>query len=83
MSQPAKSSPPFDVEIDGHSHRVESPTITGRNLRVLAALAPAEPRDLYIEEPGVTEDKLVGDDDVVTLRQGMSFFTTPRMILAG
>jgi hypothetical protein len=83
MSQPEHTRPPFDVEIDGHTYRVESTTTTGRELRELAGIPPAERRDLYIEEPGVTEDKLVSDHDVVTVRQGMSFFSTPRLILAG
>lgn len=71
------------VRIDGRSRDVEKRELTGRELRQLAGLPGAEDHDLFLEQPGLAEDRRLDDNDVVEIRDGMRFFSTPRAILMG
>jgi len=72
----------FLIHIDKAEFRVEGPTITGAQLRSLPPAPIGSEFDLYEEVPG-GEDVLIREDTVVTLRNGMQFFTAPANINPG
>jgi Multiubiquitin len=72
----------FSIHIDRQEFRVAGPTITGQQLRDLTTPPIADNRDLYEEASG-GDDPLIAKSDVVTLREGLHFFTAPSKINPG
>ena len=71
------------IHIDRAEFKVTAESMTGAELRDLPTPAIGQDRDLYLEVPGPGDDQLIGDADVVKLKDGMHFFTTPRVITPG
>jgi hypothetical protein len=82
MSEPeTKPEEIFDIHIDRAPYRVDHAKYTGLALRELAGLGPDV--DLYLEQQGDVEDTLIRDDDVIDLKPGEHFYSTPRHITPG
>ena len=85
MSTEATESPPvaeFDIHIDRKPYVVSRNEMTGAELRHLAGLP--DNVDLYREEEGDVEDEpVLGDQDVVKLRPGLHFYSTPSHVTPG
>lgn len=72
----------FQIFIDKEHFTVTDETVTGAFLRALPDPDVPEDRDLYKEVPG-DEDELIGPDKEVKLKNGMHFFTVPKVINPG
>jgi len=70
------------IHIDRREFKVPGPTITGAQLRQLPSPPIGPDFDLYEEVPG-GEDKLIEDDTVVELKNGLHFFSVPKTINPG
>ncbi len=79
--KPYKPDKEFVIHIDRKQFKVDRSPITGAEIRQLAGLGPDV--DLYLEETGDAEDRLIADDEPVDLRNGLHFFSTPRHITPG
>jgi hypothetical protein len=72
----------FKIQIDRVHYTVHQEEMTGEQLRhVPPAGIPAD-RDLYEVCPG-DDDRLIANNDVVKIRDGLRFFTAPRHINPG
>ena len=78
QAHPAK----FQIQIDRVQFTVDKEQITGAELRQLPTPAIGPDRDLFEVVPGGT-DKKITDDMVVTLHNGLRFFTAPAQINPG
>lgn len=72
----------FTIHIDRGTFKVAGLTITGAGLRGLPDPAIGPDYDIWEDVPGGNDIK-VSDDQVVTLRNGMHFFTAPAVIAPG
>lgn len=64
------------VVINGTAHRVTEDRLDGLQIRALGALAPAD--DVVLEGKGDEPDRVLGDDEVITLTQGpIQLFSRP------
>jgi hypothetical protein len=72
----------FKIQIDRVHFTVDEPVLTGTQLRALPSLPIPSDRDLYEVRPG-EDDLLIADDDKVTMRNGLRFFTAPGHINPG
>jgi hypothetical protein len=72
----------FHIQIDRVHYAVTKEEMTGAELRHLPHPPIDETRDVYEVRPGQT-DRLIGDTDVVEIRDGLRFFTAPRHINPG
>ena len=70
------------IHIDQREYKVEQQSMTGAQLRQVPTPAIASDLDLWEEVPG-SPDQPVGGDTVITLRDGMHFFTVPATITPG
>lgn len=75
--------PPHEIEIhvDRKRFRVGESTMTGAEIRALAGLGTEV--DLYLEEHGDRDDRLIHDGERVKLRDEMHFFSVPRHVTPG
>lgn len=73
----------FEIKIDREEFTLESPTITGAQLRQLPDPSIGSGRDLFLTVPGPDPDLLITDDEVIQLKHGMHFFTAPVNITPG
>ena len=73
----------FVIFIDRQQFKVQRDVLTGAELRDLTSPPVGQDRDLWEEVPGPNDDKKINDTDVVTLREGLHFFTTPRAVTPG
>ena len=71
------------IHIDRAEFKVMAESMTGADLRNLPTPAIGQDRDLFLQIPGPGDDRLIGDSEVVNLKDGMHFFTTPRVITPG
>ena len=71
------------IFIDREQFKVESDVMTGAELRALPTPPIGQDRDLWEEIPGPGDDRKINDTDVVTLKEGTHFFTTPRAVTPG
>jgi hypothetical protein len=71
----------FDIHIDRKPYVVSQIEMSGTELRHLASLP--DNVDLYREEEGDVEDEPIRDQDVVKLRPGLHFYSTPSHITPG
>lgn len=72
----------FRIKIDREHFTVDQRQMTGAELRALPNPPVGEKWDLYEAVPG-SSDRLIGDNDVVKIRNGQRFFTAPRHINPG
>lgn len=72
----------FNIQIDREHFKVTEPELTGAQLRELPDPDIPPDRDLYEVRPG-EDDLLIGDTDVVRMRNGLRFFTAPGQINPG
>ena len=79
--KPEKPDKEFVIHIDRKQFKVDRSPLTGAEIRQLAGLTPDV--DLYLEERGDEDDRLIADDDSVDLRNGLHLFSTPRHITPG
>lgn len=77
----AKPEKDFVIHIDRRQYKVDHSPVTGAELRLLASLGGDV--DLYLEEHGDEDDRLIGDGDSVELKNGQHFFSTPANITPG
>ncbi len=80
-AKPDKPDKEFVIHIDRKQFKVDRSPVTGAEIRQLAGLGPDV--DLYLEETGDAEDRLIADDEPVDLRNGLHFFSTPCHITPG
>jgi hypothetical protein len=72
----------FRIQIDRAHYTVHQEQMTGEQIRHVPASSIPPNRDLYEVRPGET-DVLIGNDDVVRIRDGLRFFTAPHHINPG
>lgn len=72
----------FTIHIDKDEYKVEGPTITGAELRDVPPTRIGPEFDLYEEVRG-GDDRLIKDETVVHLHDGLHFFTVPAHINPG
>jgi hypothetical protein len=70
------------IHIDRKPYKVDQTELTGAQLRQVAQPPIGGNYDLWLEVPG-GEDKLIGDDESVELKNGMHFFSTQKHITPG
>jgi hypothetical protein len=79
----AKPTPPHvNIQLDREHYTVSTQYLNGVELRSLASPAVPPERDLFEVVPGGA-DRKIGNEDVVQLRSGLRFFTTPAQINPG
>ncbi len=74
--------PAITITIDRIPYEVYERKMTGAQLRVLPSPDVAADRDLWLDVPDA-RDRKIQDEDVVTLKDGMRFFTAPGRINPG
>jgi hypothetical protein len=72
----------FHIRIDRTGFTVEEDELTGAQLRQLPSPPIGSDRDLFEVVPGGSDKKII-DTDVVTMRDGLRFFTAPAQINPG
>lgn len=72
----------FHIQIDRAHYEVQEETMTGAQLRQVPLSPVPADRDLYEVRPG-DDDLLLGNNDVVHIRDGLRFFTAPHHINPG
>ena len=80
--QEASERGPVVIHIDRREYRAPSDDMTGAKIRQLVNPPIGPDRDLWLEVPGGTDEK-IGNDQVVELRPGMQLFTAPATITPG
>lgn len=70
------------IFIDRKEYRAVSDQMTGEQIRLLSDPPIGPNRDLWLDVPG-GHDELIGNDQMITLRDGMHFFTAPATINPG
>ena len=70
------------IRIDRTEYLVRRARLSGAALRRLPAQPIMPDRDLYLVVPG-HDDRKIGDDDIVEMREGLRFFTAPSTINPG
>lgn len=74
--------PSFHIQIDRVHYDVDQDHMTGEQIRHVPPTPIPADRDLYEVRPG-EDDLLIGDSDVVSIRDGLRFFTAPHHINPG
>jgi hypothetical protein len=77
----AKPDKRYVIHIDRKKYEVDDSLLTGADIRRLAGLG--DDVDLYLEEHGGEDDRLIADGDPVNLKNGLHFFSTPKYIDPG
>ncbi|ESZ15315.1 multiubiquitin domain-containing protein [Mesorhizobium sp. M1005] len=67
--------PKFSINIDGVHIEATSESMTGAELKQLAA--KDQQYQLFLEGHGHDADRQIGDNEAVTLKNGMHFYTVP------
>jgi hypothetical protein len=83
--EPSKDQPEhksYVIHIDRNQFKVLSSTIAGAELRALPDPPIGADRDLFQVVPG-GQDVLIGDGDIIELKEGMHFVTAPRNVTPG
>lgn len=70
------------IFIDGEQYRPTNDDLTGSQIRQLVNPAIGPDRDLWLDVPGASDEK-IENDQVVELKNGMHFFTAPAQINPG
>lgn len=71
-SQPA-TPPQFQIHVDGQHFTVHQSSMTGAQIKAL--VGKDAQYQLFEEVPGNAEDKLIGDTDSVSIKNGLHFYT--------
>lgn len=71
------------IQIDRSQFRVGQRHMRGHELRELPNPSVGPDRDLFLVDRGSSADELIGEQSVVGVEDGMSFFTVPRTINPG
>lgn len=81
---PAMAEAPGQVVILIDGKRVDAPrgALSGADIRKLVTPPIGEDRDLWLDREGTLDD-LIADDEIITLRPHMRFFTVPKVINPG
>jgi hypothetical protein len=66
-------TPQFQIHVDGQHFAVHQSSMTGAQIKAL--VGKDAQYQLFEEIPGNAEDKLIGDNDSVTIRNGLHFYT--------
>jgi hypothetical protein len=74
--------PSFRIQIDRVHYDLHEEHMTGEQLRHVPPTPIPPDRDLYEVRPG-EPDRLIGDDEIVRIRDGLRFFTAPHHINPG
>lgn len=74
--------PAVTIVIDRHTWEVFDRKLTGAGLRTVPTPDIAPDRDLWLDVPDA-RDRKIQDEDVITLVDGMRFFTAPGRINPG
>jgi len=77
MTENKNHQPPINIWINDKKFVAPKPTMTGREIKVLAAIPPEN--RLFLETPGPKEDIPIGDEEIVKLKSGMRFYDLPPM----
>jgi hypothetical protein len=77
-----RHEPSFRIQIDRVHYEVHQDHMTGEQLRHVPPTPIPPDRDLYEVRPG-EQDKLIGNNEEVRLRDGLRFFTAPHHINPG
>ena len=85
--QPVAPPSPLHIRLDRQDFEVSPAdlhdgTLTGQQIRELATPPIAPDRDLFEIVPGGSDQK-IGDEDTVTIRDHIRFFSAPRNINPG
>ncbi len=72
----------FEIQIDRKTYRVELKHMTGLQLRALPSPPLGPDRDLFEVVPGGS-DRKIENEEVVEIRNGLRFFSTPVHINPG
>jgi hypothetical protein len=67
--------PPFVIHIDGQEFKVEQTTLSGAQLKAL--VHKDSTYQLFEELHGEKPDKQISDNESVTMRNGLHFYTLP------
>lgn len=78
----AAHQPAIHINIDKKPYTAPSPVMTGSALRQLAQPPIGPQRDLFLVVPG-GDDQKIGDDEQVSLKPGMHFYSAPATINPG
>jgi hypothetical protein len=78
----ARGHRPFDIKIDRTDYKVPEHKRTGAQLRMLPTPPIGPDRDLFEVVPGGS-DRKIEDNEEVTMRDGLRFFTAPAQINPG
>lgn len=70
------------IFIDRVQYRVQGDDLSGEQIRHLVQPPIGPDRDLWLEVPGGSDEK-IEDSQIVELRNGMHFFTAPATINPG
>ena len=73
----------YVIHISKKMYTTDQPQLTGTQLRLLADPAIGSNRSLWLETPGPDDDDEIDDDEIVEIRNGMHFYTSPRNINPG
>jgi len=63
----------FSIHIDGQEYKVDQESITGAELKAIAG--KDQQYQLFLEGHGQDSDKMIGDTEAVTLKNGLHFYT--------
>ncbi|PIR83898.1 hypothetical protein COU18_01945 [Candidatus Kaiserbacteria bacterium CG10_big_fil_rev_8_21_14_0_10_51_14] len=78
--------PPKDtitIHIDHQVYHAPKTPMTGSELRALADPDIGPDRDLFLTVPGPEDDRKIGNDEAVDLKNGMHFYSAPTTINPG
>lgn len=82
MAKPDHAEHKANIQIDRMHYQVDAGALTGAELRALPDPDIGSERDLFLVVPG-GQDQKVSDDESVSLKSGMRFFTAPGQINPG
>jgi hypothetical protein len=65
----------FVIHIDGSQFKVEKATLSGSEIKALAAKDSSY--QLFLEKTGKEADAMVNDTDAIAMKNGLHFYTVP------
>ena len=80
-ARPDKPDKKYVIHVDRKKYDLDDSPLTGAEIRQLAGLGSDV--DLYLEQHGEADDRVISDGDSVDLKNGMHFFSTPKYIDPG
>lgn len=83
MAEAQSGKKSFTIHIDRATFKTPFEKLTGAQIRGLPTPPVGPDRDLYLQQKGKNEDRLIRDDDVVDIEEGLHFYTAPTTINPG